>query len=467
MTDIPAAFDDGYDEAPGGGPLTVLTAVAAPSVEAELVAGFADPGLGVLVVRRCVDLVELLAAAAVGSARAALVSADLRGLDRESLAQLASRGLALVGLAPDEAGERLLRQLGAAYVVPGGAPAEQVAGALRAAAAAGPQVAVSEPSLRGPLTGWAAPTQAAAETVGPGTVLAVWGPAGAPGRTTIALGLADALARRGISTLLIDADPYGGCAATLTGLLDEAPGLAAACRAANAGGLDVARLAACCRMVGADLRVLTGLSDPRRWPELRASAFEVVLGLGRWLADVTVVDCGFSLEEDEELSYDTAAPRRNAATLTALRAADRVIAVGSADPVGLSRLIRDLPRLAVVLEAGGESASPQRVLVVANRLREGLLPGSPRRQVEQALAPHAAGELSPVFAAVPLDTVAADAAHGRGQLLSEAAPGSKIVAACAALADALQPPTSRRNAAPRRVWRPSLRGRHRGSMVER
>ncbi len=444
MPDSSTALDDGHD----GSPLTVLTAVAAPSVEAELVAGFADPDLGILVVRRCVDLVELLAAAAMGTARAALVSADLRGLDRDSLAQLASCGLALVGLAPDEPGERLLRQLGAGFVVAAGSPPEQVAGALRAAAAVGPGLASMDPSTSDGATGWDAPvsSQDPSDPSGPGTVLAVWGPAGAPGRSTVALGLADALAARGVAVLVIDADPYGGCLATLLGLLDEAPGLAAACRAANAGILDVARLAECCRAVGPALRVLTGLDDPRRWPQVGASALEVVLSLSRWLADVVIVDCGFSLEEDEELAYDTAAPRRNAATLTSVRAADRVLAVGSADPVGLARLIRELARLGAALDE--EDLASGRVLVVANRLREGLLPGAPRRQVEEALQRHATVRL---FAALPMDVSAADAAHGRGQLLSEAAPGSALRAAFAALADAVRPPSPGLLQSPRRA----------------
>jgi cellulose biosynthesis protein BcsQ len=444
-------------------PLTVLTAVAAPSVEAELVAGFAEPGLDIRVVRRCVDLVELVAAAAVGTARAALISADLRGLDREALAQLAASGIAVVGLAADEAGERLLHQLGAAFVVTTGAPPAQVAGALHAAAAAGPQLvavgaSASQTARAHALSG------APADPAGPGAVLAVWGPAGAPGRTTVALGLADAFAVRGLRALLVDADPYGGCVATLTGLLDEAPGLLAASRAANAGRLDVARLAECCRTVGSDLRVLTGLTDARRWPELRASSLDVVLSLSRWLADVTVIDCGFSLEDDDDLAFDTAVPRRNAATLEALRVADRVVAVGSADPVGMSRLIRELPRLHEVLETG-DGDGPEQVLIVANRLREGLLPGGPRSQVEQALARHAS---SPLFATLPMDAAAADAAHGRGELLSEAAPVSSLTAACAALADALIPrPAQTRSGAARAGWRSTLRGRHRGRVFER
>jgi Flp pilus assembly CpaE family ATPase len=458
MSEMSALFDG-----PRDGPLTVLTAVAAPSVEAELVAGFAEPGLEIRVVRRCVDLVELMAAAAVRTARAALISADLRGLDREALAQLAASGIAVVGLAADEAAERLLHQLGVGFVVAAGAPPAQVAGALHAAAAAGPQLVAAGGSA--PASSRAQPLSGApGEVAGPGRVLAVWGPAGAPGRTTVALGVADAFAARGCRTLLVDADPYGGCVATLTGLLDEAPGVVAACRAANAGRLDVARLAECCRTVGSDLLVLTGLSDTRRWPELRASSLEVVLSLGRWLADVTVIDCGFSLEDDDDLAYEAAAPQRNAATLATLRAADRVVAVGSADPVGLSRLIRDLPLLSEVLGMGS-AVEPEQVLVVANRLREGLLAGNPRSQVEEALARHVS---TPLFGVLPMDVAAADAAHGRGELFSEAAPGSALTEALAGLADALiPPPSTRRRDVARTRWRPALRGRHRGRVAER
>ena len=47
----------------------------------------------------------------------------------------------------------------------------------------------------------------------PGRVVVVWGPQGAPGRTTVAAGLAGVLAARGAETVLVDADPYGGAVA--------------------------------------------------------------------------------------------------------------------------------------------------------------------------------------------------------------------------------------------------------------
>src|SRR5665811_2305442 len=86
--------------------------------------------------------------------------------------------------------------------------------------------------------------------------------------------------------------------------------------------------------------VLTGIGRPSRWPELSAQRVAATLQQCRLWVDFTVVDSGFSLEHDEEISSDLFAPRRNAASITALREADRVIAVGAADPVGLSRFLR-------------------------------------------------------------------------------------------------------------------------------
>jgi hypothetical protein len=56
------------------------------------------------------------------------------------------------------------------------------------------------------------------------------------------------------------------------------------------------------------LAVLTGLPRADRWPELRPPAVAAVLEEARRSADLTVVDCAFNVEEDEELSFDTARP---------------------------------------------------------------------------------------------------------------------------------------------------------------
>ena len=182
----------------------------------------------------------------------------------------------------------------------------------------------------------------------PTPVTVVWGPTGAPGRTTVAVTLAAQLAAAGVRTLLVDLDTWGASVAQVLGLVDEAPGVAAAARASEQGTLDVPGLARLAPEVVPGLRVLTGLPRADRWPELRAAAVEDVLRLARGVVDHVVVDAGFAVEDDEELSYDTAAPRRNAATLTALEAADHLVVVGAADPVGLQRLVRAVQDVAVL-----------------------------------------------------------------------------------------------------------------------
>jgi Flp pilus assembly CpaE family ATPase len=139
---------------------------------------------------------------------------------------------------------------------------------------------------------------------------------------------------------------------------------------------------------------------------------------------VTVVDCGFCLEQDEELAFDTAAPRRNGATLTFLESADTVVVVGAADPVGLQRLVRALGELKDVVPG----VQPT---VVVNRLRPSSVPGNAESEIRQALQRYAGVEQLRV---VPLDTVGVDAAVCAGQTLQEASSASPARLALAAFA---------------------------------
>ena len=414
--------------------LPVLAAVTGATWEAALVAGLERTPTGITVVRRCVDLADLLAAAATGTARAALLSAELRRLDRDALSRLAAARVAVVGLhSPgDEAAATRLRQLGVSHVLPADAPPGDIALAVSAAlqqqAGAGPgDAAWSRPLEALPAEPGSPATAAPAVEPGTGRLVAVWGPTGAPGRTTVAVGVAGELARSGVAALLADADVYGGVVAQVLGLLDEAPGLAAAARLANNGSLDVAALAAAAPQVSPGLRVLTGISRADRWPELRPAALEQVWEVARSLAAVTVVDCGFCLEQDEELSFDTAAPRRNGATLATLAAADVVLAVGTGDPVGMQRLVRGVTQLR-------ESVPGAVPRVVVNRLRRGAVGADPERQVREALERYA-GVRDVVC--VPEDRDALDAALLQARMLCEVAPDSPAREALAGLAAGL------------------------------
>jgi Mrp family chromosome partitioning ATPase len=439
--------------------LPVLVAVSGAH-EAALVAGLEAPGSTVRVVRRCADLSELLSAAAAGLARAVVVSLDLPRLDGEALARLRELGLVVVALlppdhpaAPATAAADGIDRLPVDDRLAAAAPAQQVAAVILAAVERRERESAASPGSRPAGEGGTPEATGEVRAVSgavavrdggprpmpfagpagglpltPGRVVAVWGPIGAPGRTTVAVTLAAELAQLGQSTMLADADTYGASVAQVLGLLDESAGLGAAVRAALQGGLDAERLARLAPVVSPRLRVLTGLVRPSRWPELRPAGLDLVWQQARQVSAWTVVDCGFSLEADEEISFDTSAPRRNGATLSALAAADVVIAVGAADPVGLQRLVRGLQELADVIPPG---RAPR---VVVTRVRAASVGSPPGLKVTQALTRYA-GVTDPVL--VPDDRSACDVALLEGRTLTEAAPGSPARRVLAGLARAL------------------------------
>ncbi|WP_298460340.1 hypothetical protein [uncultured Cellulomonas sp.] len=446
--------------------------------ESSVVTALEGAGGRISVTRRCADLAELLGAAAAGLGRVALVPDDLPLLDREAVVLLRESGVRVVALVDGgpRATERMLA-LGAEVVVDAGAPVADVVATVLSLADPGPgpgTAGVRAVGVAGALpdpAGAPAASDAGSgdvpvgdSTVGdgaapdggaegppvpPGRTVAVWGPTGAPGRTTVAVNLAAELAALpapGVAggapgALLVDADTYGGTVAQVVGLLDEAPGIAAAARAAGQGVLDVTALARLTPVVEPGLRVLTGISRADRWPELPASSLDLVWETARGLAQWVVVDCGFCLEQDEVLSYDTHAPRRNAATLSALAAADVVVVVGGGDAVGMQRLVRGLSELA----DSGVAALARRVVVV-NRVRASAAGRRPEHAVRDALARYA-GVDDPHL--VPDDGPAVDAALLRGATLREASPRSPAQASIAALAARVagvqaHPPRARR-----------------------
>lgn len=452
------------------GPVTVLCAVIGP-VEAATVAALASAFDQVDLTRRCADTAEMLAASASGLAQVAVVSADLVGLDRPVVAALHADGTRVLAVCSDEPWQQdRMHAIGADAVVLATEITTRLVGLVRSVAGPGGPGASGS---RGGGPGWVGadgPAPAAPGSFafgsgdghlasgGPGggapaagphgaparppVVVAVWGPTGAPGRSTIALNLAAELTaapaarRRGgpahpaESGLFVDADTYSGAVAQMTGLLDESSGIAAACRAAGQGVLTQHRLASLTPSIGPRLRVLTGIARAARWPELSAASLEVVWQECRSLVTWTVIDCGFALECDEMLSYDTRAPQRNAATLSALAAADVVVVVGGADAVSVQRLVRALDDL-----RSADLGQTQDPLVVVNRVRASAVGRRPGPVLREALLRYAnVGEVH----LVPDDQAACDAALLAGRTLAESAPSSAVRRAMSELAVAVR-----------------------------
>ena len=317
----------------------VLVLAGGASWEAGVLAACA--GAGLTVVSRCVDVVDLMAAATLRRAGVAVVAADLGRLDADAVRFLLRHDVRVLGVGGADQLDRIQR-LGA---VPVREDADEIVRALidldaagRAEAGSGPDEPA--PTLPGPR----------------GRVIAVSGPAGAPGRSTVALTIAAEVAAVGRRTVLVDADPDGGSIAQQVGILDEASGLLAVARRVNVGGLDATTFAASCRRASPGLDVLTGLPRGDRRIEVRPGVLEVVLETAAAIADV-VVDAGSGIEDSLH--------ERDRMSVDVLAAADEIVVVGAVDPIGLARLARALAEV-------GERVPGTPVRVVLNRTRPSL-----------------------------------------------------------------------------------------------
>lgn len=293
-----------------------------------------------------------------------------------------------------------------------------------------------------------------------GAVTVVWGSGGAPGRSTLAANLAIEAALAGSRVALVDADTHAASLAGQLGLLDETAGLVRLCRSLEAGEFDPSRDTAAfarLRAAGASLRFTSGLPRPERWAEISAAALKRAIDRLAHLVDHVVIDVAAPVGRDDELLLDTFAPQRNDATLAAIAAADQLLAVGTADPVGLPRLIRTCEEAAVL------PAGPVPRLVV-NKVRASVSGPRPETAVRVAWQRFGPPALIPSHF-LPWDQEAADAALMEGRALAEAAPRSTLRRAVADLAAVVLPlpvtkaPTGLEEVQRRSPSRPSVRDR--------
>jgi MinD-like ATPase involved in chromosome partitioning or flagellar assembly len=390
-----------------------------------------------VVLKRCVDVDDLLASATSGQADTAVVAIEAPGLDLAAVDHLRAHGVRVVAVVCDEPGMVRASRIGARVTVTDG-DLESLPAAVTTDHQAEGQPAESAESPE-PVA------SAAADQAPRGRVVTIWGPAGAPGRTTVAISLASAFGSQ-VRTTLVDADPCGGTVAQSLGVLDEVSGLLAAARLAGSGLLEE-RFASVQRALGTGLTVVTGLPRADRWAEVRPGTIELLAEIASSHGQV-VLDTGSSLDEDDV----SGRPGRNRLTLAAIEVADEVVVVGTADPVGLSRLARALTDLR-------ERAPATAVRVVVNRMRPTI--GWTEREVTELLADF----VRPVgLHFLPEDRATVDRALVSGRSILETDADSPLVQAIGRLADTLLPgvalhPARRRDR--RRTRRAA--GHHHGS----
>lgn len=279
---------------------------------------------GIVVSRRCCDAPELLSVCAVVPGTHVLVSAGLPRMSSEILTILTAQVASVAVIAFDDREEALARSWNASRILRADHVGFDLVSQLRQDFA----VNTGGQENRG--------------RQDEGQVIACWGPVGSHGRTTFAIGLAEALGKRGARVLLIDADTVAPSIALTLGIDEDVSGIVVAARYAEANALDSRSLANCVKTISPNFWVMTGLSDPSRWPEVRAGAMKKIIDRAREYFDHVVIDLGAGLDELEGQSgidlAPTLVPRRTVVTRTALENADQVFLVTRADALGAQRL---------------------------------------------------------------------------------------------------------------------------------
>lgn len=361
---------------------------------------------GMAVTRRCADLEELLAAALAGLGTVAVTGAE--EVDRTVVDRLERAGVRLVVVAPVGDHQRL-ESLGALPTVPDA----DLVSMVRLAHSDAPAVTDEQ------LAQLAGATVAEQQPQVPGSMIAVWGADGSPGRSTLAINLAAELARGGEQVLLIDADIWGSALAQMLGMLEDSAGLATAIRSADHGTCDGAAVARIASDVAPGLRLLSGIPRAERWREVSAGSLQAVLQAARSLARWVVIDAPTLVPDDDTAYEPLAGAGRNQVLLTVLEHADDVLVVGAAEPVGIERLVQ------VVLDSDDLPGARSRTVVV-NRVRDSAAGSRPGASVREALA-RFAGVTDAVL--IPDDRPTCDKALLSAQTWAESSPRSAALAA--------------------------------------
>lgn len=376
--------------------LRVATVGGDPEAEAQLATQL-EHSLDLDLYIRCVERPELLAAIRSRAIDVVVAIGAPHWFEGSLTEEFARNQVAVVGYPRDPLEAMLLEEMGADLI-------EDLSNL--------PAIGELCRSARPP-----GPARAEPEVGSDGKLITVWGPKGAPGRTTVAIELAFVLAATDPSTLLIDGDPFGGDIAQMLGV-EPGPGVLSAARSMldeTSGATEIER--GLTRAGPSGPIFLPGLARPSLWSDLALSGWRKVLSWSRANLTTTIVDSGpsFGALTEDRLSRDLVVD-------ATLAPADIVVCVVRADPVGVRNFLTEFPRLEEIIE-------PHRIRVVLNRLGPG------EEQELRALIRRHTGIQT--VAQLPDAAALARAAVERGRSITEIHPDCDLVAAVRGLAAAL------------------------------
>jgi MinD-like ATPase involved in chromosome partitioning or flagellar assembly len=378
--------------------VTIRIATIAYNHDAEVaVASEVSERLDIELVMRCVDRAEVLAVIRGGDIDTLLCVGIPHWLDAHLMDEARRAEVRVLGLATDPLEAEMLRVLGGVLLEPG----------------SGLDTVLVQ--RQGPPVAPPPVPQASS-----GRVIAVWGPKGAPGRTTVAIELAAELAATEPRTILVDGDVYGGDIAQMLAIVEELPTIVWAAQRASTDELSQVILEENLRRVDrSGPVVLPGVPRADVWSEISEFGWKRLLQTLGGLFSYVVCDVAFCVEQP---ASGPASRDRDAVARSTVTNADRVVAVCRADPVGIKSFLWAMEDLKELVDLDN-------VLVVANRVRTG-----EEQEVGYVLKKHLGKRPRVVFRDRPSDLAAAVAS---GTPIRDLKPSSEIAIATRDLAAAL------------------------------
>ncbi|MGV9188585.1 hypothetical protein [Arcanobacterium canis] len=313
--------------------------LCSPTFEENILYALAERRTDHYVVRRCGDMTEILAAAQAGIGSAALIEGDLESLTLTAIRDLESLGLT-VSLIGGKAPAHELRNLSEHLISP-----SEAVGWIES-------MGQKKREERSPLD------------MGNGCIVAVWGPPGSHGRSTLTRELA-----RISKGVAIDLDLVAPSLAQICGV-EESSALVAFSRNVEKGRDLVAAGQLLTETDACGTRIIAGVNSAQRWREISSPIVEKILHSLRRQEKWTFVDLAGGMSGTDSMR-DRWQVSRNV-----VEAADIVLHVASASVIGMRRM----------LEHTDLNPPDERAIIVINRLRASSVGRNPSGQIRRLLA---------------------------------------------------------------------------------
>ncbi|MFM7139586.1 MAG: CpaE family protein [Actinomycetes bacterium] len=291
----------------------------------ELISNLNDQS-NLIIQRRCVDAIDLISSIQTNKSATIIISADFALLNLETIKHISQNNLKVIGvyLADDLDQFEKLKNLGIKFTQGiNFKDVESSALQLFNLLVTNKETTTSESTIPG--------------------LISIWGNPGAPGRTSVAINTAYCLAKTNRPTLLIDLDAIAPSIASSLSLVSEIPGISSVIHDAMYGKLSKSNFDKNIFEVSKNLHVITGISNAKRWLELRTTGLIEVLKYASQNYAHIVCDLRSVLPDQiDKDKFDQGIFKRFDHVPKILELSNRVVYVMQANPLSLIRCNENL-----------------------------------------------------------------------------------------------------------------------------